>query len=77
MKDFSKRNIQNSNTHYPRNLFFFILKPKALDDYHELQLPCTYMYPVFKLDRGCPNGTNTPRGDNFSRHILDSWGVCM
>ena len=30
-----------------------------------------------KLDRGCPNGTNTPRGDNFSRHILDSWGVCM
>ena len=30
-----------------------------------------------QLDRGCPNGTNTPRGDNFSRHILDSWGVCM
>ena len=30
-----------------------------------------------KLDRGCPNGTNTPCGDNFSRHILDSWGVCM
>ena len=21
-----------------------------------------------KLDRGCPNGTNTPRGDNFSRY---------
>ena len=31
-----------------------------------------------KLDRGCPNGTNTPRGDNFSRYQnlhcdLDLW----
>ena len=42
--------------------------------------------PSSKLDWGCPNGTNTPRGDNLwpwpltSKsivHILDSWGVCM
>ena len=31
-----------------------------------------------QLDRGCPNGTNTPRGDNFSRYQnlhcdLDLW----
>ena len=34
-------------------------------------------WPQNQLDRGCPNGTNTARGDNFSRRILDSWGVCM
>ena len=29
---------------------------------------CCLKGTTAKLDRGCPNGTNTPRGDNFSRY---------